>query len=294
MDFNSIHLFLHLSSSLHFARTSQACNINPSALSRTIQRLESELEQKLFIRDNRSAELTAEGRAFQRFAQKTMDNWNEYKETAVEDKKVLKGEIKIYSSVTASYSVLSDLFSEYRRAYPEVHIKLETGAPENAIAMITEGRVDLTVAAKPDKLSSNIKFKLITETPLVLISPQISCEVSSMMASKEIPWNKVPMILPDLGLSRKRIDLWFRSKGISPNVYAEVSGHEAIISMVHLGCGIGVVPKIVLETSSIKEDVNLIEMKSFLKPYAVGLCVLIKRLESPVVKAFWEMEGDSG
>jgi hypothetical protein len=32
-----------------------------------------------------------------------------------------------------------------------------------------------------------------------------------------------------------------------------------------------------------------VPVKSPLEPYEVGLCALKRRLESPVVKAFWEM-----
>jgi LysR family transcriptional regulator, positive regulator for ilvC len=289
MDFHNLKLFLHLSNSLHFARTSQACNISPSALSRTIQRLETELGQKLFIRDNRSAELTDEGRRFQKIAREIIDKWEDYSKEIADDNSILKGEVKIYSSVTASYSVLTSLFSDFRSRYPEVHINLQTGAAENAFAMIQNGDVDITVAAKPDKLPSTMRFRTITETPIVLIAPLISCEVAEMVKDDDIPWNSIPMILPEQGLSRQRIDSWFRSRGIRPNIYAEVSGHEAIISMVHLGCGIGIVPLLVLETSSIKQQVRRIGQKSFLKPYSVGLCLLKKRLASPVVKAFWDI-----
>ncbi|MBN1647123.1 MAG: HTH-type transcriptional activator IlvY [Spirochaetales bacterium] len=290
MDFHSLELFLHLSSSLHFARTSQVCNISPSALSRTIQRLEMEIGSKLFIRDNRSAELTDEGKRFQNFARDIIGRWEEYQEETAEENAVLKGEVKIYSSVTASYSVLTQLFSAFRRLYPEVHINLQTGAAENAISMIQDGIVDITVAARPDRLSPTMRFKSITETPLVLISPVTECEVAQMVKGDTIPWNTVPMILPEQGLSRRRVDAWFRSKGIRPNIYAEVAGHEAIISMVHLGCGIGIVPLLVLETSSIRQQVNRIRIRPFLKPYSVGLCVMKKRLEAPAVRAFWDLE----
>jgi DNA-binding transcriptional LysR family regulator len=46
-----IKIFTHLARSLHFGRTSRACNLTPSALTRTIQRIEEELGPTLFQRD---------------------------------------------------------------------------------------------------------------------------------------------------------------------------------------------------------------------------------------------------
>ncbi len=60
MDFHALKLFLHLSSSLHFGKTAASCHISPSALSRTIQRIENELGQTLLFRDQRSVSLSLE------------------------------------------------------------------------------------------------------------------------------------------------------------------------------------------------------------------------------------------
>ena len=54
MDYDDLRLFLHLSRTLHFGRTSRECHISPSALSRTVQRLERELGWPLLERDHRT------------------------------------------------------------------------------------------------------------------------------------------------------------------------------------------------------------------------------------------------
>jgi LysR family positive regulator for ilvC len=99
------------------------------------------------------------------------------------------------------------------------------------------------------------------------------------------------MVLAESGLSRRRADGWFRQKRVRPKIYAEVSGHEAVVAMVRLGCGVGIVPRIVLERFSQKGEVRVIEVERPLEPYVVGLCAHRRRLESPVVKAFWEAAG---
>lgn len=44
-----------------------------------------------------------------------------------------------------------------------------------------------------------------------------------------------PIIIPEEGLLKERLNLWFNEQGIKPNIYAEVKGNEAIVSMVSLG-----------------------------------------------------------
>ena len=78
------------------------------------------------------------------------------------------------------------------------------------------------------------------------------------------------MILAEQALSRRRVDAWFRKKGLRPRIYAEVAGHEAILSMVRLGCGVGVVPALVLETSSFRDQIRVLQVTPALTPYRVG------------------------
>ncbi len=96
------------------------------------------------------------------------------------------------------------------------------------------------------------------------------------------------MILSEAGLSREYADTWFRALGVTPTIYAQVAGHEAIVSMVGLGFGIGVVPKIVLDNSPLAERVRVLAVKPELPHYDVGLCVLHRQLKRPLIQALWD------
>ena len=96
------------------------------------------------------------------------------------------------------------------------------------------------------------------------------------------------MILSEAGLSRELADTWFKALGVTPTIYAQVAGHEAIVSMVGLGFGIGVVPRIVREASPLAERVRILPVKPELPHYDVGLCVLERRLKSPLIDALWQ------
>ncbi len=95
------------------------------------------------------------------------------------------------------------------------------------------------------------------------------------------------MILSEEGVSRKRIDRWFKAHQAKPMIYAQVAGNEAIVSMVSLGFGVGVVPKIVLDNSPLADRVRILNIEPALKAYDVGLFALKKKLQSPLIEAFW-------
>jgi len=288
MDLDALRLFLHLSRSLHFGRTSKECHVSPSALSRTIQRLEEEAGAALFVRDRRSVALTDEGRLLQTFAQDTLLRFEALEQRLTRSQDRLQGAISIFASVTACQSFLPPLLSQFRRQHPEVQIRLETGYAMDALGMLRSGSVDVTVAALPDDIPPTLAARVVVKIPLVFVAPAETSAVSDLLSRETIPWSEVPMVLPSSGLARDYVDRWFRKKRISPRIYGEVAGSEAILSLVSLGCGVGIVPRLVADQSPLKSSLSILEPDPKLQAFRVGVCTEKKKLKSPVVKAFWE------
>ncbi len=288
MDTDALKLFLHLADTLHFGKTGQACHISPSALSRQIQRMESELGLPLFERNNRRVRLTPAGGRFKAYARTTLENWKTFLDDIALARDLLEGEITIYCSITASLSVLPDLLARFRTAYPLVKLKIVTGDAAGAVQKVVQGDADIAVAALPDRLPGSLVFKPLTQVSLVFVAPKDEWDFSKAL-KRSIPWDKVPMILTERGLARQRVDCWFEQKKVQPNIYAQVSGNEAILSMVGLGCGLGVVPGLAMENSALRDRVTILNVKPRLTPYDVGICVRKGNLTSRLVNAFWEV-----
>lgn len=287
MDIRDLKIFLTVAEQLHFGRASQLCHLSPSALTRAIQRIEEEVERPLFLRDNRTVRLSPAGEQFRSYARQAIIDWQTFQAT-LEKEKSLSGTLSIYASITAVYSLLPHLLEAYRDAYPDMQLELRTGAAEQAVERLQSGEIDLAVAALPDRQRSRIEFLPITTTPLLFIAP--------MNKSGGLPKNngildlsRAPLVLPQTGLSRRRLNQWLKEKRITPSITSEVSGNEAIISMVRLGCGIGIVPQLVLDRSPFREEVEIIEKAPRLGSYEVGLCTTKRNLKRPAVHAFWQL-----
>ena len=291
MNQRNLSQFLALADDLHFGRASNACHISISALSRNIRSMEQELGVDLFNRDNRTVELTTEGEKFRQYAREALSQWKSIRTELTDKTAELKGEISLYCSVTAAYTILFDLLNRFRQDFPSIEIKLNTGNPDYAINRIIDGYEEITIAAYPNSLPQSVEFKPITVSPLLFIASNNSLdpESASTFSEHNEEWLKEPMILSEGGLARQRVDAFFRNLNITPKIYAQVAGFEAIVSMVSLGLGVGVVPKIVLDNSPMKNKVRVLKFKQPLKAYNIGLFTLKKSLKNPMVKAFWEL-----
>ncbi|VGO21084.1 HTH-type transcriptional activator IlvY [Pontiella sulfatireligans] len=288
MDIQALTTFIKTAELLHFGRASRACNLSPSALTRTIQRLEEELGQSLFLRDNRSVALTDAGRKLLTYARTSVQDWRTFQDSLTLGEEQVSGTLSIYASITAVYSLLPKLLESYRTAYPEVHLELRTGAAEQAIEQIMSGEIDLAVAALPDRKQAQLEFMPLVETPLVFIAP-IGMELPVAGKNRQLDLSQVPLVVPQSGTARHRLDAWLRNNGTVPNIASEVSGNEALIAMVRLGTGVGVVPRLALERSPFREKVEMVRDTPQLDPYVVGLCSGKRNLKRPAVKAMWEL-----
>lgn len=292
MDSHALRLFLSLADNLHFGKTSREQHVSPSALSRSIKQLEDELGATLFLRDNRSVRLTREGQQFREYASEVMNGWQVIRQTFKQDQLILHGELSLYCSVTASYSFLYDILSSFRQDYPRIEMKLHTGDAAKAVERVQEGREDLAIGARPDSLPAGVEFQPIARSKLCFIGPQ-----SPQLLTEEqlkhpgaASWRDVPMILSEEDLARTRTDLWLKNHNIKPLIYAQVSGNEAIVSMVSLGFGVGVVPQIVLDNSPLAARIRIYDIQPPLTGYEIGLFALEKRLKDPLINAFWNRQ----
>ncbi|MFI5308990.1 MAG: HTH-type transcriptional activator IlvY, partial [Polyangiales bacterium] len=251
-------------------------------------RLEQELGVPLLRRDNRHVELTGAGARVQRYASETLSELARLQEQLRGEQRALCGTLSLFCSVTAAHSFLPTLLNRFRQAYPQVTIRLQTGDAVSALAVLRDDRADVTVAALPERLPGSLLARAIAYTELSFVAPRADCEVSRMVDRSPIDWAAVPMVLPESGLSRQSVDRWFRKRRTTPRIYGEVAGNEAALALVSLGCGVGVVPGLVIEKSPLRSEVRSLDVQPRLPDFRVGLCTKRKNLASPIVHAFWE------
>ncbi|MBT0586210.1 HTH-type transcriptional activator IlvY [Alteromonas oceanisediminis] len=283
MDLKELSLFCHLANSLHFGKTASAKFVSPSTLSRVITRLESEVGATLFWRNNRQVALTKAGEKLLAFALPVLEDWVRLKSQLNIDGQQLSGKLTLFCSVTASQSHLPLLLDKFRQQHSLVDIKLETGDPGIAVKKVIDGVCDVSIAINSPDFPAALHFAHLAYVPLVLVAPK-SMRVSALA---DVQWSQTQVVMPDSGPTRRTVHHWFAEAGIRPTIYASVGGNEAIVSMVALGCGVGFVPKVVVEHSTLQHHINVIEVDN-IESYELGLCCLSSRRNDALIHALFQ------
>ncbi|MEO5766943.1 MAG: HTH-type transcriptional activator IlvY [Polyangia bacterium] len=282
-------LFLHLADSLRFARSAKTLHMSPSALTRAIQRLEEELGQPLFQRTKRSVSLTRAGEIFRDYARGREAAHARLQEALATEMQTPTGELRIACTVTACHSVLPKLLARCRERYPGIHLQLITSDAARCLQALEGDEVELAVVPEPDQLAAQLRFVRLAYTELAFIAPASDAEMARRARLGGSHWNGLPVILPRRGLERQRIDAWLERHGARPEVYAEVDGNEAILALVALGCGVGVVPELVRKDSPLRGGIELVAVKSPPRGYHVSLCAKVSTLSRRTAAALWDL-----
>ena len=287
MDYKDLQVFLSLSSLQHLGKASQQLHMSASTLSRRLARMEEEAGAQLFSRDSSPLQLTPAGELFRQHAEQTLLSWEQLRSAVGTQVSDLSGRLTLYCSVTASYSFLADLLSRFREKYPQVDLRIHTGDAAESIPRVESGEADVVIAARPEQLAGGLTFKAMAASPLLFIAPRAPGAVLPLNQT-EIDWAQVPMVLSESGLARTRVNRWFAARNIAPHIYAQVTANEAIVSMVALGVGVGVVPELVLRNSPMAGRVRVLNVQPELEPFAIGLCAQSQRLQEPLLQALWK------
>jgi LysR family positive regulator for ilvC len=175
---------------------------------------------------------------------------------------------------------------------------LHTGDQADGMARVLSGREDIAVSGRPENLPERLAFLPLATSPLQFWAPTAGCAVRDLIRggdtlSPQFDWSAVPLIIPERGVTQVLLDAWIRNRGITPRVYAQVTGHEAIIAMVALGLGVGLAPELVVAAGGLGARVAPVPVPDKLPPLRVGLCCLEQRRANPLVRAFWRVAGQT-
>lgn len=286
MDFDDFRSFEQLAQTLHFARAARILGVSASALTRRVQMMEQALGHTLLERDHRAIRLTDAGLRFRVFSRHQLEQWEHLLDDLRGQASAPIGELKIACTVTACHTLLPDLLSEFRTLYPGITLHLLTQDATVSLQQLEASEVDFAVIPTEDHLHQGLDSIGLAHTELSFIAPLGSSWVDLSRTKKKL--NELPFVAPIAGLEQSRLLQWLKSNQLNPPIVAEVRGNEGIISMVALGAGIALVPRLVLENSPLLPRV--VEL-AHLKPpegYRISLCAKKTALSRRVVALFYE------
>ncbi|HTH60902.1 MAG TPA: LysR substrate-binding domain-containing protein [Paraburkholderia sp.] len=122
--FDDLALFVRTAALGSFSNAAREADLLPGQVSAAIQRLERELDVRLFARSTRSLRLTAEGEQYLPYAQEVLSALSEGHERLHGERHALQGTLKIAAPSDFGRNVLLPWITRFREQHPKLVLKL--------------------------------------------------------------------------------------------------------------------------------------------------------------------------
>lgn len=163
--FGDIETFLAVASGGSFAAAAKALRLTPSAVSRSIARLEQRLGAILFRRTTRSLALTAEGSAYRDRMSVLLAEIETVESDLGREKQGPRGLLRVNASPSIGVPLLP-ILPRFTARYPEIVLDL---ALSDAIVDLVEERADIAIRIGPLR-DTSLRAKKLGHSRMVLVA----------------------------------------------------------------------------------------------------------------------------
>lgn len=165
MEFDLLKAFCQLAKSGNYRMASEQLYITQSALTKKIQRLESNIGASLFSRGRNGAELTHAGKTLLPEAQRLVHSMQAFEQLSGSVVNGTQGHLNIGFGVS-NYHEAPKLIAAYKQQYPDVHITLNDTPSKQQTDELLSHELDISFNRIPD--SSDLKSLTLFNDSLVI------------------------------------------------------------------------------------------------------------------------------
>ena len=132
MDLRQLEILRAVADTGSFTAAGHQLHLSQSAVSRQILLLEDELDEQLFLRVSGKIKITPAGTTLLALSRRVFDDIEATRAAIVESRETLAGTLRLIGGMTVCLYVCPPLLKEFRRAHPDVEVKVTvTVVPED-------------------------------------------------------------------------------------------------------------------------------------------------------------------
>jgi len=143
LDITSLRTFAAAADAGSFTRAAGLVNLTQSAVSVQIRKLEEQIGRRLFERNSRRLELTAEGEILLPYAQRILALHDEARRRLGHSE--LKGLVRLGAPEYFDPGTLASLLALFKGRYPGVQLEIEMGIGPDIAALFDKGVLDVGI-----------------------------------------------------------------------------------------------------------------------------------------------------
>jgi LysR family hydrogen peroxide-inducible transcriptional activator len=272
MTLQQLEYVLALEKTRHFVRAAEMCNVTQPTLSAMIQKLEDELDCKIFDRSKHPVELTQMGEIVVQQAQVVLYNANQLKENIHTMKGELSGPANLAIIPTIAPYLLPKLIKKCRQLYPNIALKITEFHTKTIVEKLRMAEIDIAILSTPLNDPDILEIPLYYEKFVAYISPD-----EKIYCRKELSANDMPLedlwVLEEGHCMRNQVFNFCNEEKVRKSIY-EAGSIDTLVKIVEENGGYTVLPELHIDFLTEEQRQNL---RPIVNPEAVREVSLVIR-----------------
>ena len=183
MNIQQLRYIIAVNRFRNFAKAAESCHVSQPTLSAMLQKLEEELDIRIFQRSNKSVAPTTAGAKIIQQAEKALMEVERIGEIINEDKGTIGGRFALAVGPTIAPYILPQFIKHYRELFPAVELSIQEMKANFMVESLLRGELDAGIAISDNGCEGILEIPLYTEKFMVYLAE--SC------------WRKLPVFKPE-------------------------------------------------------------------------------------------------
>ena len=248
----------------HFVKAAEACGVTQPTLSAMIQKLEAELDVKLFERSSQQVMPTAIGKVVVEQAWKVLNRARKLKDIVAEEKKSLTGTFRLGILPTIAPYLLPRFFPRLMRENSSLEIRVVEMKTADIRRAIDRGEIDAAVMVDTGDLDDYSLTTLFYEQFLAYVSPSDQLSAKKSIKTSDLS-NELLWLLDEGHCFRDQLVKYCQLKAAKTSQSAYSLGSiETFMRIVENGQGVTFIPE--LATMQLTPT-----QKELVRPFAIPI-----------------------
>lgn len=271
-----------------FSKAAKELYTTQPAVSQAIMQLEAELDIRLFTRTPKGVTLTKEGQMLFEYSNSAINLINVAEQKLLESKNLLVGELKIGVGDTISKHFLLPYLEKFHNSFPNIKFKIINGTTPELCVMLKSGELDLSICNLPINDSSIEAREVLPIHDIFVYGKGLLNTISLPLELTQVA--DLPLILLEpKSNSRRYIENFFLSKGITLIPEIELGSHDLLLELAKINLGVACVIKEFSREYLEKGLLYEIKLSEEIPARSIGVCYLKGVSLSPTSMKFIEM-----
>jgi DNA-binding transcriptional LysR family regulator len=289
MELYPLHVFLTVANEKSFSRAAEKLFRTQPAVSLALQRLESELGEKLIERSAKELVLTDAGRAVLDYARRFENLSAELTNALSELRDNSSGRLTIGANESTTLYLL-DYIERYRRLYPKVKVQIRRSLSSKIPSEIIDGNLELGVISydpRDERLSSQVIY---TDSLAFVVAPSHRLADRKVVTISELG-SETFIAHNVLSPYREVVLREFQRHQVPLNMDIEMPTVETIRKLVQTTIGVAFIPRMCVEPELRQGSLIAVKVKEIDVERKIHLLRPSRRGLSYAANAFLELVG---